>query len=190
MADETQSDAENLLPDDDSAAAPRRGMLPKMIAGGLISTVVIVECMLAYLYVPSVAEATLAAEEAVLSEPEIAEEALDELPSDEDEYTEVDLGQFSVQSFQPGSNTTQVIDFHLYGTIRLEDEAEWNSLFVLNEHRFRDQVIVIMRSAAVADLADPGLGLIKRKILKKSTETLGKPLLKSVIFSDYSFLEQ
>jgi len=42
----------------------------------------------------------------------------------------------------------------------------------------------------VADLADAGLGLVKRKILEKVNQTLGKPLLRTIIFSEFSFVEQ
>jgi flagellar basal body-associated protein FliL len=103
---------------------------------------------------------------------------------------EMDLGDFSVTIFQPASNTTLRIDFHLFGAIRLDNEAEFRALMEEHKHRFRDQVLITIRSSDVSDLADPGLGLIKRKILAKTNETLGKPLLRSVIFSEFSFIEQ
>jgi flagellar FliL protein len=103
---------------------------------------------------------------------------------------EVDLGDFSVTIFQPASNTTLRIDFHLFGAIRVDDEAEFKGRMEENKHRFRDQVLVTIRSSDVGDLADPGLALLKRKILAKTNETLGKPLLRSVIFSEFSFIEQ
>ncbi len=190
MADEEQvSDEETVLPELEDAPGNKSGFLKKMLAGAFIAFVVIIECSLAYIYIPSVAQATMAAEESVILEPEVPEEELEEVVED-DEFTEVDLGQFSVQSFQPGANTTQVIDFHIYGMIRFEDESDWLTLFGLNEQRFRDQVIVTMRSSSPSDLSDPGLGLIKRKILKKTNEMLGKPLLKGIVFPDFSYLEQ
>jgi hypothetical protein len=51
-------------------------------------------------------------------------------------------------------------------------------------------VIVTLRSSELGDLTDAGLGLIKRRILEKTNRTLGKPYLRSVIFSDFSFIEQ
>ncbi len=190
MADEEQITTGDAEASENSDSTPgRSGLLPKALAGAFIALVVIVECSLAYLYIPSVAEATMAAEESVMLETEVPDEELEELEED-DEFTEVDLGQFSVQSFQPGSNTTQVVDFHIYGTIRFEDESEWLTLFGMNEQRYRDQVIVTMRSSSASDFSDPGLGLIKRKILKKTNEMLGKPLLQGIIFPDFSYLEQ
>jgi flagellar FliL protein len=103
---------------------------------------------------------------------------------------EMDMGDFSVTIFQPASNTTLRIDFHLFGAIRADDEGEFKNRIEEHKHRFRDQVLVTIRSSDVADLADPGLGLIKRKILAKTNETLGKPLVRSVIFSEFSFVEQ
>ena len=47
-----------------------------------------------------------------------------------------------------------------------------------------------MRSAEGSDLADAGLGLIKRQILEKTNALLGKPLVKVVIISDFSYMEQ
>jgi len=41
----------------------------------------------------------------------------------------------------------------------------------------------------ITDLTDPNLGLVKRLILERP-QTLGKPLLREVIISDYSFIEQ
>ena len=43
--------------------------------------------------------------------------------------------------------------------------------------------------ADLADLTDPGLGLIKRTILEKAKHILGKPLLEELVISDYSSLE-
>ena len=42
----------------------------------------------------------------------------------------------------------------------------------------------------MADLSDPSLGLIKRTILAKAKAILGRPLLKEVLITEYSWLEQ
>jgi flagellar FliL protein len=118
----------------------------------------------------------------------------------------VDLGKYSITSFQPASNTTLLIDFHMFGTVAADASTshapegehgaeapaddEFTRLFEKNKHRLRDQVIVIIRSAEITDFADPSLGLIRRKILEKSNRLLGKPLLEEVIFSDFSLVEQ
>jgi hypothetical protein len=133
------------------------------------------------------------------------------------ENREIDLGKFSLTAFDPNSNTTLLIDFHLYGTVAVdaseknskeggenghagkggkggegaeEDNTNFGRLFKKNVHRFRDQVIVIIRNATMQDLADPSLGLIKRQILAKTNSLLGEPLLKEVVFSDFAVVQQ
>ncbi len=113
-----------------------------------------------------------------------------ELDSAIHDQTEVDLGEFTVTAFQPLTNTTTRIDFHLFGTTSAEDVAGFQKAWEENKHRLRDQVIVTLRSSEPSELTDAGLGLIKRRILEKTNRTLGKPYLRSVIFSDFSFIEQ
>lgn len=103
---------------------------------------------------------------------------------------EVDLGEFSLTALQPASNTTLLIEFHLFGTIRTAKDDQFSELYEGNRHRIREQVLMTIRSAELADLTDPGLGLIKRQILEKTNRALGKPLLLGVIFSDFIVVEQ
>ncbi len=103
---------------------------------------------------------------------------------------EVDLGEFSVTSYQPVSNSTLFITFHLYGTIKRKHNDEFSNRMDENKHRIRDNVLIIIRGAEITDLTDAGLGLIKRRILETTNKTLGKPLLQGVVFSDFSFVEQ
>lgn len=70
------------------------------------------------------------------------------------------------------------------------DNTKFGRLFKKAKHRFRDQVIVVVRNAELSDLADPGLALIKRQVLTKTNSLLGEPLLKEVIFSDFAIVEQ
>ncbi|MEJ5342294.1 MAG: flagellar basal body-associated FliL family protein [Thermogutta sp.] len=103
---------------------------------------------------------------------------------------EVDLGEFSVTSYQPTTQTTLRIDFHLWGTVDQSLEKDFQAAWAKANNRVRDQILVIVRSAELSELTDAGLGLIKRKILEKVNHALGKPYLKSVVFSEFSFLEQ
>ncbi len=165
-------------------------MLRKLAVLLFLGAVVLGECLVAYFYLPD------ATQTAAMASAAAAHPQQDPLPPDDEpeantvDQIEVDLEQFSVTAFQPVSNTTLRIDFHLYGTVATEDATEFQTLMEKNVHRFREQVIVIVRSAELTDLTDAGLGLIKRRILEKTNDILGKPLLKSVIVSDYSFLEQ
>ena len=195
MPDQETTPIEDLAAMEESAAAAGgSSLLAKIKILGFLTIVIAVECLAAYLYLPSasetaaLAEATLAANAEVKTPgEENAEEQSEEELADQ---IEVDLGEFSVTAFQPISNTTLRIDFHLFGTVGTEDEKEFLDLMDENLHRFREQVIVTVRSADITDLTDAGLGLIKRKILEKTNRTLGKPLLRVVIFSDFSFIDQ
>ena len=103
---------------------------------------------------------------------------------------EVDLGEFCVTAFQSVSNTTLRIDFHLFGTVKTEAQKDFLKLMEENKHRFREQVLVTVRGAEITDLTDAGLGLMKRKLLDRANHTLGKPVLQTVVISDFSFIEQ
>jgi flagellar FliL protein len=114
----------------------------------------------------------------------------EEVNIDSADQVEVDLEQFTVTAHSPTSNTTMRIEFHLFGVIGSSDKEEFEKLVKANQHRLRDQVLVIVRSAEGRDLADAGLGLIKRQILEKTNALLGKPLLRAVIVSEFSYIEQ
>jgi len=183
-------------PGDDPAAlenpagAEKSSLFAKIKILLLVGVVVAVECLVAYLYLPSTSEtAALASAALGNAETNAAEENEDEEEELVDQV-EVDMGEFTVTAFQPISNTTLRIDFHLYGTVAAQDHDEFITLMEENLHRFREQVIVTVRSADITDLTDAGLGLVKRKILEKTNRTLGKSLLRVVIFSDFSFIEQ
>lgn len=106
------------------------------------------------------------------------------------DMVEIDLERFVVTAYQPNSSTIVRVDFHLFGIVAAKDEEEFRTLMEVHQHRFREQVLVIVRRAEPADLADPGLGLIKRQILEKTNALLGKPLLQALVVSDFSYLEQ
>jgi flagellar basal body-associated protein FliL len=165
-------------------------MFTKLLIPLFIVGVVVVECGVAIWLFPPAANPSAAAESALRALPEPAAPEETESEKESVAQTEVDLGAFSVTSFQPSSNSTFRIDFHLYGITNTPEKAQFLALLEENQHRFRDQVIVTVRSAEIADLSDAGLGQLKRKILEKTNRILGKPLLRSVIFSDFLFIEQ
>lgn len=191
-ADQPPADLE--IPAEPDSQPCRSSLLSLLKVVGFVGLVVGLECLMAYFYMPSPDQTAGWAEAALADAPrdssadsgEGAEASLGK-PLDQ---VEVDLEQFSVSAFQPVSNTTLRIDFHLYGIVRAEDEAEFHVRLEENRHRFREQILVIMRAAELTDLTDAGLGLIKRRILEKTNDTLGKPLLRGVVFSDFSFVEQ
>ena len=176
---------------DGAAPPPAKGSkLGKILVLGLVVVVVAVECVVAYLCIPTASDSAAAASNAAKppadhkkGETEAAGE------SGGAANVEVDLKEFSVTIYQPASNSTLRIDFHLYGIVAAENQKEFDRLFGLSQNRFREQVMVVVRSAEMADLTDPSLGLIKRTILEKARHILGKPLLQELVISDYSSLE-
>ena len=198
--------------------APAGGskLMSKLKVGIILAVIVIAQCVLAYMYLPS------GGGEATASETEHHEAHDDHGHSEHTKVQEreVDLGQFSLSALNPSSNTTLLIDFHLYATVadeipehdgehgeeaeagghggghgakddaEPEDNSKFGKLMKTRRHRFRDQVIMIIRNAELSDLADPGLGLIKRQILAKTNALLGEPMIKEVIFSDFAVVEQ
>jgi flagellar FliL protein len=191
------------------AAAPeaksekKSGMFWKLVVLGLIASVIGAECLFAFVYVSMATDKAVSGEAGTAAAPapkhdghgEPAEHAKHGETgktegSHEGSELEIDLGEYSLTAFQPASNTTLLIDFHLYGTIATEEEHGFTEHFDSNKHRIRDQVITTIRSAELADLTDPGLGLIKRQILEKTNRALGKPLLQGIVFSDFLVVEQ
>ena len=144
----------------------------------------------AYWYLPSAAETAALAGSAVENKEESKTKPKHEAEKDQNSQVEVDLGEFNVTAYQPASNTTLRIDFHLYGTVAAAEQKLFMSRLEENQHRFREQVIVTVRSSEITDLTDAGLGLVKRKIMDKTNRMLGKQLLQTIIFSDFSFIEQ
>jgi flagellar FliL protein len=176
------------------AAAPpaKSGFTGKLLIGAFMVSVVMVECALAYFMIPS------AEQVAALAEKNIEKKLPASLhPEPEDEHKEsakgmieVDLGEYSVTVTRPNSPTVLRVDFHLVGTAEEEHQTEVKESFNRNVHRFRDMVISEIRHLETTDFADPGLALIKRRILEKSNTLFGKPILKSLVFPDFSYFEQ
>jgi Flagellar basal body-associated protein FliL len=197
------SDAVSPPPAEESAPAKGKGLLKKAKTAGILSAIVFVQCLAAYLLFPS------AGENAASASPKAetaSQEASHHAPTVR-EQTEVDLGAFSLTVYNPNANNNLLVDFHLYGTVmggsggeqpaekeaaagEEDDAAKLEKLLKGHKHRFRDQVIMIVRNSQITDLSDPGLGLLKRQILAKTNALLGEPLLKEVIFSDFVVVEQ
>lgn len=199
QADKSTPQTDNNPPSGGSSVLGRGGRLK---LAGFVLGLITVEAVAAYFILPVSSDAktpqldaentaSASAAPAPISVPETQidpTEGLGSVPGPND--IEVDLGQFSVTAYQPASQTTLRIDFHLWGTVDKSLEQEFQAAWTKSINRLRDQIIVIVRSADLSDLTDAGLGLIKRKILEKVNQTLGKPYLRTVVFSEYSFLEQ
>ncbi len=180
-------------PYDEPQAKPKTALGGKLKAAAFIAVVIAVECAVAYFLVPNASETAAIAGATLGIDPEtgtIPPGDASHAAEETFEQVEVPLGEYSVTTFQPVSNTTLRIDFQLYGTIAVKDEAEFFRRIDENRHRFREQVIVTIRTADITDFTEAQLGLIRRRVLERSNRILGSPLLRGVIFSDFSFIEQ
>lgn len=178
-------------------AQPVEQAVPTRTASSLFGKIVIFlfvlavigsECLIAYLLIPSADEVARRAEARMTEK--IQKQINPTGGGNESTTVEVDLGDYSITYHQPETNTTLRIDFKLYGVVSEADQQELKTRWERAKHRFRDQVIFEVRNADINDLSDPSLGLIKRRILEKSNQLLGRPILQAVVFSDFSFVEQ
>lgn len=203
MSTQAAASAPSAAPAAEGAAEKQSGWFWKLTVLGLIVAVIGAECLFAFVYVSMATDKAASADGASSSssaprngddgEAELEQAGGDAKLGVKGEIRaecEADLGEYSLSAFQPASNTTLLIDFHLYGTLTANDQAGFPEYFEAKKHRIRDQVITTIRSAELSDLTDPGLGLIKRQILEKTNRALGKPLLQGIVFSDFLVVEQ
>src|SRR3954451_17259814 len=164
-------------------------MVKTVIVAVIVAAVILTECMFAYLLIPSRGELEKWSTEKAAKEAKAGHNTQDHKHEGKPE-SEVDLGKYNVIVHHPASNITLRVNFHLVGTVLHDEEKEFDELLTKNQHRLRDQAIFEIRNCQIDDLTDPGLALLKRRILAKSNDLLGKPLLHSIVFSDFSFVEQ
>lgn len=164
-------------------------MLKPIIVGVIVSVVILAECAFAWILIPSRTDLEKWSA-AKVAKDAAAGHAAQEHKREGKPETEVDLGKYNIVVHHPASNVTLRVNFHLIGTVLTDEQHEFEELLSKNQHRLRDQAIFEIRNCQIDDLTDPGLALLKRRILAKSNDLLGKPLLHSVVFSDFSFVEQ
>jgi flagellar FliL protein len=177
------------MSEENARAAKSGSLLGRLLIAAFMGAVIVAECGFAYLWLPSADEVAARTEEMAKSAQQATEDGQEEGDKETKPVVEVDLGTFSTTAHRPNSNATLRVDFHLIGTVQQRHQSEFVELYKRNEHRFRDNVLVEIRNSEVTDLTDPGLGLIKRRILEKSNALFGTPVLRSVVFSEFSFVE-
>jgi len=170
----------------------RSSSLSVIIAIVFVLLIVLVECTVAMMILPSaddvarMAKVQLANGSGGIDPEDAVDDLLNGLPG---ETVEIEYGQFDVSVYKPLSNTTARIDLHLFAVVLADDEGDFTELLESNENRLREQVLTILRSAEMTDLTDSGLGLIKRKILEKTNRTVGRTLVQEIVFSNVSVVE-
>jgi len=170
-----------------AAPAPRSGLFGKLMICGFMGTVIAAEALVSYLLIPNADDVASKAEQIMT---EKMHKNISAHSPESKKMVEVDLGEYSITSHQVETNTSLRIDFKLFGVVAEEDQNEVKELIERRKHEFRDQIIFEIRDSDITDLSDPGLGLIKRRILEKSNRLLEESLLQKIVFSDFSFVEQ
>jgi flagellar FliL protein len=167
------------------------GMMGKLIAGGVIGLIVMVETVVAFMMTPdpeAIAEKVRAEVAASVGEDVEDSDLLDEVEMGP--VSEIELGTFDVAIHDPASDATYHVNCKVAATVAEKDAAEFDELLAKNENRLRERIMIEFRSASASDLNEAGLGLIKRRILEKSNVLLGKPLVKKIIFPEYNYYVQ
>lgn len=176
-------------------AAPAKsgsGLIGKLIIAGCMGGVIAVECLLAYLFIPTPDEVAALAEENMARKlpASLATQEISAAQAETKNMVEIPLGDYSLTIAQRNSNTVLRADFTLAGAVLASDESPFGTLMTKHPARFREIVLYEFRNSEREDLDDPELGLIKRRILERSNKLFGKPILKTVMIPDFSYIEQ
>ena len=169
------------------------GLMGLVRGAAIVGVLVLVELVAAAFLIPSAEDTERLAQElarASSGEDYIAEQDGEAVDERRDETKEVEIGTFNITRFDPEADKTLNIDFSVYGVVLLEDESLFLEEFEANQNRIHEQIVMTMHSAKTSDLTNAGLGLIKRQILEKTNRTLGKPLLREVVFTRINFVER
>lgn len=167
------------------------GMLGKLIAGGVVGLVVLVESVVAFMLTPDpdkIAEQVRAEIVLASNEGKEDQDLLDEV--EDGPVDEIELGQFDVAIHDVSADATYHVNCKVAATVAEKDVVEFKELLANNENRLRERIMIEFRSASAGNLNEAGLGLIKRHILEKSNSLIGKPLIKKIIFPEYNYYVQ
>jgi flagellar FliL protein len=164
----------------------------KIVAAIVIGIIVAGEAGLVYFFLPNADAIASRVREEVKQELNDGDEKLEDVAqaSEFTEQAEVELGSFTLAIHQPSTNSTLNVTCRVMGTIEKLDQVDFDKLLANNANRLRERIIIEFRSAELDELTDAGLGLLKRRILEKSNQLLGKPILKSIMFPEYNYYQQ
>lgn len=162
----------------------------------IVSVLIVIEMVAAAMIIPSAEET----EELAKNLARAADgEALAAKTGDEEKVSMIAPGEATVEielltdnitRFDPETDSTLNVQFSVYGVVLAEEQAEFNKHYATNVSRIHEQIMLTLHGARTTDLSNAGLGLIKRQILEKTNRTLGRPLLREVVFTKLNFVER
>lgn len=100
-------------------------------------------------------------------------------------FSEVDLGKYTVT--QRREPAILYIRFHLYGVVPDVHREQFLQLRKRHAERLRDTVRKAAQRCAVEELDDAKLGWLKSEMITSINHLLQAPLLRDVVFADFSF---
>jgi len=183
--------AEEQQPEEAAPASGGSGMLGKLMIAGFMGFVILTECLLAYFWIPSADDIAARAQAKIADD--MAQRNEDDLGVESAEtagLVEVDFGEFNITAAQPSTNSSLRIDFIVAGTVAKENKDKVEELFEAKKYRFATNVEFVIRNAEISELNDPGLGLIQRQILTKSNRLFGETLVKEILITGFSLVDQ
>jgi flagellar basal body-associated protein FliL len=147
-----------------------------LIFGGLM----LVEGLVLFFMLSGSSTSTTASEEAMVEEAQA-----------QAEFIEFDLGDPFKVSNSSVEGSPMRIDCKMFAEVPKEYEPKFLEAYEAKKHRVRDAVQAVIRGASYADITDPDLGAIKRKLKKAIADVIGteKPYISQVIVSDFQSYE-
>ena len=122
MADEKEKQQAEPAP-----AKTGGGMMGKVMIAGFMGGVIAVECLLAYLFIPSPDEVAALAEENMAKKlpASLATDEINAAQEETKDMVEMQLGDYSITISQRNSSTALRADFTLAGTVLASEESEF-----------------------------------------------------------------
>jgi hypothetical protein len=171
--------------------APKSGMLPKLMLGGFIASIIAFESLIFFFMVPNADDVAALAEQRLVEKLEERMKAGDQqVVDDSQSIEEVSLGQFGVGLSPTGSNRSYQFEAVIFGTVKKKDHDRLVELLKAREMRLRNQLLLEFRNASLEELRDIQSGLIQRRILATVNEIFEEPIILGVGFSDHQLFEQ
>lgn len=118
-----------------------------------------------------------------------AQTPLIDLPNAQD-IVELDLGRFDLTISQESTNSSILLDLHVFAKVRRYKEPEVKQILQENQNQFRHTVILKIRGLDRPTLNDPGLTVL-RETIKQSIMELGSEMrVEGIGFYQFRFLEE
>jgi len=97
------------------------------------------------------------------------------------------LGSFAIRDYRPTRNETAKLNFSMH--VSLSESAPDMVAEQLEHwrHRLRDQVIIAVRKSLAIDFQQPGLDVLRRRILLRLNRVLKKPLIAEALLPEFTY---